>query len=561
MDLFGTLALILGIAAIGGIVAKLLKQPALLGYVVAGAIISYFDFASSAGAKAVVDSMGQLGVTLLLFLVGLELPISELKRMGRVALLIGVGQIVLTAVAGFAIVTALGFSMVPAMYISLALVFSSTIIIVKLLSEKRDTQTLYAKIAIGTLLVQDFIAIGILVVLSGFSQGNLSWQTGALTIVRGVILVVVALFLSTSILPKTLDWLGRSTEILFITTIAWCLGVAVLVASPLVGFGLEIGGFLAGLALANAAEHLQIVSRVRPLRDFFLTLFFVSLGANIHMGDLGSAFWIGILLSVFVLIVKPLIVMILMGMSGYSKRTAFLTSITMGQISEFSLIVVAFAVKSGQIGGQILAITALVGIITMTISTYMTMYADVLYKFLSKTLSIFERKHPIDARILDPLDKHIILFGHSRTGKALLPALVKLEKPVLVVDFNPDVVDDLKSKQLLAIFGDMSDHEIYSDINVDGAALIVSTVPDIHDNLLLLSYLSKLKTRPVIIVTAQDESEAKQLYVNKADYVLVPHAVGGEYLAHIFNHHGIDKKYITDHGKTHQERILASVSK
>lgn len=544
MEVFTQLAVVLGLGAGLGLVAKLLRQPVLLGYIAAGAVIAALGWPVGLGEGGLVPLLGQLGVTLLLFLVGLELPIEQLRHMGKVALATGLGQIVFTAAVGYPILLALGFNPVAGLYLAVALAFSSTIIIVKLLSEKKDLQSLYGKVVVGFLLVQDFVAIGMLIILSGLgSGGTIDWFNLILVVVKGAALVSLALFLSGKILPRIFDWLGESTEMLFVAAIAWCVAVATIVASPVIGFGLEIGGFLAGLALSGAAQHLQIGARIRPLRDFFLTLFFVSLGASVQVGDV-TALWLpALVLSVFVLVGNPLIVMVIMGLLGFKKRVSFLASVTVAQISEFSLIVVAAAARVGHVGRLELAITALVGAITMVASTYMILHASFLYRLLAGFLGVFERKKPgqSELEVSPPPADHIVLFGHNRIGGRLYPALKRLGLPVVVVDFDPHTVDKLSQQHDGVIYGDLADFDLYEQLGLQKAKLVVSTVSNVEDNRQLLHFLRESKRRPIAVVTASDQRESDQLYSAGADYVLIPHAVGGEYLAHIFRQHGIDK--------------------
>jgi len=550
MELFGSLAVVLGTAAVFGVVARMLRQPVLLGYIAAGVALAALGWGKAEESKKILELMGQLGVTLLLFLVGLELPLAELKKMGRVALATGLGQIIFTSVIGYVIIRALGFGNVPALYLAIALTFSSTIVIVKLLSEKKDLQSLYGKIAVGFLLVQDFVAIGILVVMSGLASGGTGWGNLAGVMVKGIILVAAAVWLAGRVMPKLLDWLGRSTELLFVGTIAWCLAVAAVVASPWVGFSIEIGGFLAGLALAATAEHWQILARTRPLRDFFLTLFFVVLGASVTVGQVRPILWPAAALSAFVLVGNLLIVMAIMGVMGYKKRTSFMAGITVAQISEFSLILVALAVKTRAVGPEILSLTALVGAVTMTISTYLIMYSESLYKFLKPVLGIFERRVKTAAIGGEAkLAGHILLLGHNRMGSVLRPALEKLGRPVVVVDFDPRVVEETGG-----VYGDIADYELYDQLNLDQAEMVLSTVSDVEDNLQLLSALKK--KRPISIILAADAADAVRLYKAGADLVLVPHTIGGEYLSHLITSHGLDKKYLQEKGRELRERLI-----
>jgi Kef-type K+ transport system membrane component KefB len=542
-NLFGGLAVVVGLAAVGGMVARMFRQPAILGYVAAGILISATRIINVAQMRPVVDTMGQLGVTLLLFLAGLELPIAELKKMGKVALTTGIGQIVITSIVGFAISKLMGFGNVTALYLGIGLTFGSTILVVKLLSEKGDLQSLYGKIAVGYLLVQDFVAIGLLVVLTGMSRGEMNVGGLVWIVIKAVVMVAVAVWLS-GVMGKVMDYLGNSTELLFIGSLAWCLVVAAIVSSPAVGFSVEIGGFLAGLTLANAMEQAQIISRVRPLRDFFLTWFFVILGANIQFGTLGRMIFPGIIFSVYVLVGNPLIVMAILGWLGFKRRTIFMASLAVAQVSEFSLIVMTSAVRNGQVGQEILALLTLVALTTMTFSTYLIWNADKLYRKFGKLARFWEKKKTLDVpQEAEKLDNHIVLFGHNRIGSELRPVLEKMGKKVLVVDFNPAVVDELSGEGTPAVYGDMSDLELYEKLGIEAAEAVVSTVPDLNDNLTFLAEVSKYKKRPMAILTAADKFDAARLYESGADYVLIPHSVGGQYLAQIFEHHGLDKEY------------------
>ena len=536
----------MGVAGIGGVAAKLLRQPVILGYIVAGMVL-----AAVGKNLDMVAAMGQVGVTLLLFLVGLELPLADLKKTGRTSVITGLGQVVVTSILGYFLARLLGFGVVAAVYLGVALTFGSTVMAVKLLSEKRDLQSLYGKIATGYLLVQDFVAIGILTVLSGLAGGGeVNWLNLGTVVVKGAIMVGVAIWLSDRMLPKILDWLGRSTEVLFVVSVGWCLVIAAAVSSKWVGFGPEIGGFLAGLALANAAQNLQIVSRVRPLRDFFLTLFFVGLGAKIGWAGLGGIWLPAIILSAFVLIGNPLIVMIILGLQGYSRRIAFLASTAVAQVSEFSLIVVAMAVQVGHIDKSILGLVGLVAMITMTGSTYLILHAEKIYKSIGKWLVIFEFKKT-RGQVMGKKDltNHIILFGHNRTGRVVRPVLEKLGREVVVVDFDPRIVEETGG-----VYGDIADYELYEELNLDRAEMIVSTVTDVEDNLQLLSALKK--KRPISIILAADSADAARLYKAGADLVLVPHTVGGEYLAHLLSTHGLDKKYLQAKGQELKDRLI-----
>ncbi|MEK7163723.1 MAG: NAD-binding protein, partial [Patescibacteria group bacterium] len=334
--------------------------------------------------------------------------------------------------------------------------------------------------------------------------------------------------------------------------LAWCLSVAAIVASPWVGFSPELGGFLAGLALANVSAHLQISSRIRPLRDFFLTLFFVSLGAGVTAIGFNGGWGIALALSGFVLIIKPLIVMTILLAQGYIGRVALMTAISLAQVSEFSLLIAALAVRTNQAPPEILAIMGLVGLITMIASNYGIMWSNKIYKFIAKFIPKRENKN-----LNKPTSGHIILFGHNRIGGILRPVLLSLGKPLVIVDFDPEVISRLNgsNENLEAIYGDISDDSIYDDLLLSKAEMIISTVSDCEDNLLLLEYLNKFKNKPLVIVIALSTIDAGLLYQKGADLVVVPHSMGGEYLANLFENRGLNRDYIVKRGIAHAKSL------
>lgn len=552
---FSEIAVFLVVAAIGGIVARLLKQPLLVGYLFSGIALSFFGFIKS--PEEIAD-LGRIGIALLLFLVGLEMKLSEIPTLGKVALITGLGQIIFTSVVGFFLSLALGFPPLASVYIAVALTFSSTIIIVKLLSEKGDLGSLYGKISVGFLLIQDLVAVLILMFLAGIRQGSLSPSIFLFITLKALVLFGLTWYLSKRILPRFFDRItSRSPEILFVTAIAWALGVSALVGGPL-GFSFEIGGFLAGLALSNLPEHLGVSAKTRPLRDFFLVIFFLSLGSQLLIKDFAAVLVPGIIFSLFVLIGNPLIVMILMGIMRYKKRTSFLASVTVAQISEFSFILMAMGLTLGHVGEGEAATVIVVGIITMVASTYLILGADKIYAKIKNSLSIFERKNPKENVFLmdREISDHIVLIGANRMGTVLIKFLKRKGEKILVIDHNPKVFSELSADNIPVLFGDCDDPEVLDLAKLGLSRLVISSVPHLDDNLLILEHIKALQRKPVSIFKAVTKGDATRLYEAGATYVLVPEILAGEFLRHIFSSHGISLERIKKMGKSHFRRIL-----
>ncbi|MDP1706573.1 MAG: cation:proton antiporter [bacterium] len=523
------IALLIGVAAVLGIIAKFLKQPVILAYLASGLLIGHFGFFNPQ-TKEIFGTLSELGIMFLLFLVGLEINYSSLRLVGKSSVIIGLSQIFFTGIIGWVLASWLGFSLIPSLYIGVALTFSSTVIVVKLLSDKKDSNSLYGKITIGALLIQDFFVILLLILLAGIFQAEnqVNWTiTLIITLFKGIALFGIMLWLGRKILPYIFDKIARSQELLFLLSLAWLFLLAAVISK--IGFSVEIAGFLAGLALANSSENYQISSRIRPLRDFFIMIFFVVLGSSIVFSDFGNLLVPIIVFSLFVLIGTPLIVTIIMGLMGYRKRTGFLTGLAMAQISEFSFVLAAMGLKIGHLDERSVALIAIIGIITIAISSYMIVYSDNIYRVFRKILNIFERKHTKEKFLLpEGFHRSVVLIGCHRIGQSLAANLPK--EKLLIIDFDPDVIDRLKRQGYVCLFGDISDEEILETSNLEEAELVISTSPHLEDSLTLLGWLSRIKNQARIIVRAETEEDAHILYRHGADYVILPEMTSGQYL-------------------------------
>ncbi len=525
---------VVGAAAIG-ILFHILRQPSIIGFIVAGLIIGSLGYLIQEDVE-VISSLASIGVAFLLFIVGLEMNVKELRHVGRPAILVGLGQIIFTFTIGYFICYALGFTNLTSFYISIALTFSSTIVVVKLLSEKKDLKSLYGRIVLGALLIQDLVAILILVFLAGLGKGEAVGAEFAVTLLKGAVFVVL-LVAASRYLPKLLDLIGRSRELLFLFSIAWALGIAALAGSDLVGLSIEVGGFLAGLSLAGSAEKFQISSRLRPLRDFFLILFFVGLGTNMILGITPQLITPAVVLSLFVLIGNPIIILIIMSIMGYRARTALLSGLTFAQISEFGFIIVALGGTLGHLGAPEVSLVTLIGIITIFISSYFIYYSDRIYEFMKPVVRFLEKRRGLAEEFGEPtnLKGHLVLVGVHRMGQSILRALSNSTKDFVAVDFDPVVVKRLREWQLPVFYGDITEEAVQETIGLDRAHVVISTVPDFRDNLAILETTRRRSPDTRIILTSENETDALELYDKGADYVIIPRFLGGRELVDIIN--------------------------
>ena len=376
MDQFYEISLILLFAFVVSTLMRYLKQPLVIGYILTGLIVGpyFFDILHSV---EVVELFSKLGITALLFIVGLGLSPKVLKELGIVSAVTGVGQVVFTSVFGYFIGLTLGFNTIESLYIAVALTFSSTIIILKLLSDKGDVHKMYGRIAIGFLLVQDLIATVILVGISGLQslENATGWMIASdllLLLLKGFILLIILFFISTKVLSRLSNFIARSQEFLFISSLAWGMAIASLYYKA--GLSIEIGALVAGVTLSMTPYAYEISSRLKPLRDFFITLFFILLGYQMVFDNWQMLIIPTIIFSVFILIGNPIIVLILMNMLGYTRKTSFLAGLTVAQISEFSLILIKLGFDIGHLSREIMSMVTLVGIVTIAGSTYMILY-------------------------------------------------------------------------------------------------------------------------------------------------------------------------------------------
>src|SRR3989338_8580684 len=538
---FLELASVLVLATIIGIILRSFKQPLILAYIFSGIIISLFGFFKNID-KSVFDLLSNLGIAFLLFLVGVELKTQDLKYVGKTAIFTGLGQIFFTLVVGFILLSGLGQSPIEAAYIAFAITFSSTVIIIKLLSEKHDFQSLYGKIAIGYLLTQDFVAISALMILSGFGQGGHlpSMFSILLIFVKGLLLVGLTYLASKFILPILFKLTSTSTELLFVAAIAWAFLLSAVGA--IAGFSIAIGAFLAGVAIASSAYRLQISARVKPLRDFFIVIFFILLGASISVSASRVMIVDILVLSLFILFGKPLIMLAIMKTLGFRNRTAFLSSVTGAQISEFSLILLTTGVALGHISGDTLSLVAGVGIVTIALSSYLILYGERIYRFLEKPFLVVLPQVAREPYVLnrEKLTDHLVLVGGEQMGWDILEFLktkTRDKNQIVVVDFNPDIIKQITASGYNAVFGDISEPEVLEELEFGRAKLIVVTDPDVSDNIHLIRFAKGKNYKGPIIATAYLLHDAILLYESGADYVVVPETVGGKHLAKLLGDH------------------------
>ncbi len=524
-DVFTEMAVLLLLAAAIGAVGVRLRQPLIVAFIAVGILVgpSVLGWVS---ANDQVDLLAKLGITLLLFVVGLKLDLHIIRSMGAVALATGLGQVIFTSVVGYLIAIALGFAPITALYIAVALTFSSTIIIVKLLSDKREVDTLHGRIALGFLIVQDLVVVLVMIGLNalGDTDGATLTHAAFAVLVKGSLFLLAVGLVTRYGLPRLLQLLSHNQELLVLFGIAWAVALATLGA--LLGFSKEVGAFVAGVSLASTPYRDALGARLVSLRDFLLLFFFIDLGARLDLSLLGAQLVESLLFSAFVLIGNPLIVMIIMGALGYRKRTGFLAGLTVAQISEFSLILAALGLSLGHIDAEAVGLITLVGLITISASTYMIIYSHTLYEWIAPWLKLFERRHPHREQGQGDLPEDgvadVILFGMGRYGFGIARTLRGRGSRVLSVDFNPELVRSGDPMGHPVLYGDAEDPEFIATLPYARAAWVICTAREAHVSQTLIHTLRSLGYAGRIAVTAHNAAEIADLQRAGADLVLVP---------------------------------------
>lgn len=541
--LYYEFAALLFASAVVGAIAVRLRQPLIVAFILVGILIGP-ALLNLISAESEIELLAEIGVTVLLFVVGLKLDMHLVRHLGPVALATGLGQLTFTIIFGFLIGLGLGMDWVKATYVAVALTFSSTIIIVKLLSDKREIDSLHGRIAMGFLIVQDIAVVIAMMVVGSMSasEGIDAEQTGMLVlsiVAKLAAAIVLVAVMMRYILPRLMELLARSPELLLVFAIAWGTSLAAL--GDMIGFSKEVGAFLAGFSLASTRYREAVNARLTSVRDFLLLFFFVHLGSQLEFAALGEELGAALIFALFVLIGNPLIVMIIMGVMGYRRRTGFLAGLTVAQISEFSIIFVAMGIALGHVDDNTLGLITLVGIVTITLSTYMILYSSKLYDWLAPYLRPFERRNPFREaeQAQEKLDEaSVLVFGLGRYGGRLVRQLHDRDVGVLGLDFDPEVIRLARREKLNVAYGDLESRDFLEHLELGAVRWVISSIPDLKLNLNLAETLRAQGYRGRIAVTIHHEQDANLLRDAGIDQILRPYRDAADYAAEQICSHG-----------------------
>lgn len=532
LEFLQSLGFIIVFGAVFAFAGRFLKIPFIVSFIFAGLFLGPVTHWVS--LNDTLELISKLGIALLLFLVGLELSFERIRDVGKVAVVAGIGQVVFTAAGGLVICLVLGFAIMEALFLALALTFSSTVVVVKLLDQMGDLNRLYGRIAVGIFLVQDLVVIVLLTVLSGLAGLEAGDTIDLVAVSRNLglafagmtLILITALVSSKYVLPKPFAWIARYPDASLIWALCWCFALVLLAQT--MSLSVEIGAFIAGMALAQLPYNEDLRHRLHPLMNFLIAIFFVTLGIRTDLGEALGAWPTAVVLSLFVLIGNPLIFLFIITRMRYSRHTAFRTSVTVAQISEFSFIFAAMGVTSGLIGTGVLSIVALVGIVTIAVSAYMILYSEPLYQFCQRwgLLRIFPESAPRGEEEQKTEEEersgHIIVVGMNGLGRQLVEHLLQKGERVLAVDTDPAKLRGLSGAE--TFIGSVEFESVIQEIGLARARLVVSAL-QIEDTNHLLAYRCRM-AKVSCAIHAFDLTVVDELLDLKTDYLLMPTADG-----------------------------------
>ncbi len=548
-SIFLNISLILGITILVSFIIHILKQPLIIAYIISGIIVGPVFLNLLNNEQVYFHVLAQFGVILLLFLVGLSLNIHFLKKIGKVAIVTGVGQVIFTSVVGFILLSLMGFEKEFSIYMAIAMTFSSTIIIMKLLGEKREIGTVYGRYTMGLMLVQDIIAVILLILLPAFNNGNSVIFSITILFIKSFIFLI-SIFLISKIITKLLHKVAQSGEFLLLFTIGWCFSIAGL--AKISGLSLEVGAIIAGITLGSSVYQEEISSRIRPLRDFFIVLFFIILGSEMNISNISGVVLPGITLSLFVLIGNPFILYILYRIMKFSRSVSFKAGLTAAQVSEFGFVFLFIVMNQYYQNDNILPLFTFIALTTIFISSYLIKYNDQLYHKAEFILKKFGKD-----KYLTPENKtkkyDVILFGYHRLGWKIAETLSEMKVSFIVVDFDPNATKKLKERNIPHYFGDATDVELLSELPLKNAKMIISTMPSTQSQLTMIKKVREHHKKPIIISNLSYSRFLNEMYDAGADYVMIPHLIGGEWISNILKNNSwnrtIMKKLVREQKK------------
>ncbi len=526
------LGLIVVFATLLALIGRFLKQPLILSYIVAGLVIGPIGLnligLTGTGNIALIS---ELGVAFLLFTVGVESDFNKLKNMGKIVFLGSFVQVILVLAISFFLFNLLGLNFLVSVYLGLILAFSSTMVVIKNLSDSGKLNTLHGRLMIGFLLVQDFLVV---LALPLISADSFSFPVVFPIIVKGIVLLLLSFLLGKFIFSRIVSYSAKSQELLFLSGLSTCFVFIFLYA--MLDFSPAVGAFLAGLSLSSLSSNLELIGKIRGIRDFFVTVFFVSLGVQLTLFFSGSIEFIlllFVLMLFVVLIFKPVVFALISIASGYGTRNGLLVGFSLAQISEFSFILAAQGFNSGVLSQDLFSVTIIVTAFSMALTPYLMNSSEGIYSRLSGLFHPFSGKFRFVNKLNDlerlpsetELNKHIVVVGAGVMGSSIAQAIGR-HNDVVVVDHDPDVIFQQIKLGLNSVCGNIENNEVWSKVSLSKASLLVIAIPDVFYALYLIDKAKRINPSISVFARAKTKKDALDLYEKEVDFVVLPDVIG-----------------------------------
>ncbi len=569
-QIFISLSVIIWIVLLSVGMMKAFKQPMIIWYIIAGTAIS-LCFPSLLQANTAFQSFWNIGIALLLFIVGMELNPTIIKDLWKTATLAWVFQVLITGGLGYFLATILWFDIMTSIFLSIWFAFSSTIVVLKLLSDRDQMESTPGRLSIGILIVQDLIVMLFMLGMATFKSIE---QTSSAIVIVSLIAKVIWLgigiyFLSKYFIPMITKKIAESQEYLFLFSIGRCFILGAIFYR--LWFGIEIGTLVAWISLANSSYRFEITSRIKPLRDFFIVIFFVLLWSHVNFWASNLSMILPLILFVvFVLVIKPIVTMVVLWFLWHTRKNNFLTWISLGQISEFSFLIITMGISSGYIKDPvILSMITLVGLISIAGSSYSVVYGEKIYHFFKPVLRILPWVRNKETKKINKKGYEIVLFGYGRFGSNIYTLLNKTHKNILVIDEHPGIISHLQKNKIPCIYGDIGDIDFLEELNLKKSKMIISTIKTFDENMVLLKTLKQHSPKLIIILVSNHIYEAIKLYEQGADYVILPHYIGVDHTSLMLEEYGFDIQKFMENKKTlvhdlknrHQDLMIEMLQK
>lgn len=538
--LFYWISVILAAVIVVLALCKVFKQPMIIWYILAGTVISLI-FPEILSWNAAIESFSHIWISFLLFMVWMELHPTIIKQLGKDSLIWWLAQVWATTLLGTIMWVLLGFDRVTSLFLWIGFSFSSTIVILKLLSDKWKTETTFGRLSIWILIVQDLVVILAFLALAtiNWMSDGWGWHMIWFLLLKIVLLTVAIFFISKYFIPYATKKISQSTEFLFLFAVAWCF--ILWAVFDYLGFWIEIWALLAWVSLATSAFRFEIVSRIKPLRDFFIVMFFVTLWSQMTIVYDPMFFVRVIIFSLFILVLKPTIISFILAKLGHTKKNTFLAGITLWQISEFSFLFLSMWITMWYLSDiQLVSEITLTGLVTIAVSSYYILYGEKIYDFVKKFAKYIPWKWHRNYNTGNNISSDIMIFGYWRFGNTLFETLKQSEKSITVIDENPKIIEHLSENKIQNIYGDAWNIEFLEELHIQETKMVISTVKTFEDNLTILENVKKRNPKIIMVIVSLHVEEAIKFYENGADYVIMPHYIWANHTSLLLDEFGFD---------------------